>query len=108
MGVLADKDYGKILDLITPFAEEFVCVTPDSPRAMPAQKLAELLTGRGFAATVCGGIEEGVRVSLQKAQDARDSQEAKARPVVAFGSLYMAGAIRTAFRRQRTVPCLQK
>ncbi len=108
MGVLADKDYGKILDLITPFAEEFVCVTPDSPRALPAQKLAELLTGRGFTATVCGGIEEGVRVSLQKAQAARDSQEAKARPVVAFGSLYMAGAIRTAFRRQRTVPCLQK
>ena len=99
MGVLADKDYGKILDLITPFAEEFVCVTPDSPRAMPARELAELLRRRGYTAEACGSVEEGVSVSLQKALKSRESQGAKPRPVVAFGSLYMAGAIRTAFRR---------
>jgi len=68
MGVLADKDYEKILDTITPYAEEFVCVTPDSPRAMPAQKLAELLQRRGFTATACDGIEEGVKMSLKKAE----------------------------------------
>lgn len=95
MGVLADKDYEKILDTITPYAEEFVCVTPDSPRAMPAQKLAELLQRRGFTATACDGIEEGVKMSLKKAE--KRSEGGKSCPVIAFGSLYMAGAIRTAF-----------
>ena len=95
MGVLADKDYEQILDTITPYAEEFVCVTPDSPRALPAQKLADLLQRRGFAATACDGIEEGVEASLKKA--AERAREGKLCPVVAFGSLYMAGAIRTAF-----------
>ena len=95
MGVLADKDYEQILDTITPYAEEFVCVTPDSPRALPAQKLADLLQRRGFAATACDGIEEGVEASLKKA--AERARDGKPCPVVAFGSLYMAGAIRTAF-----------
>ena len=95
MGVLADKDYEQILDTITPYAEEFVCVTPDSPRALPAQKLADLLQRRGFAATACDGIEEGVEASLKNA--AERAREGKPCPVVAFGSLYMAGAIRTAF-----------
>ena len=37
MGMLADKDYGRVIDIVAPFAEKFVCLTPDSPRALPAR-----------------------------------------------------------------------
>jgi 5-formyltetrahydrofolate cyclo-ligase len=87
MGVLADKDHGAMLDLVSPYADRVVCLTPDSPRAMTAQALAEEVTSRcHLPATVCETAAEGVRVSLSLG-----------RPVVAFGSLYLAGAVRTAF-----------
>jgi dihydrofolate synthase/folylpolyglutamate synthase len=87
MGVLKDKDYGAILDLLSPYAAQVVCLTPDSPRAMAARDLAEEVGKRcGIAATVCESPEEGIRASLSIG-----------RPVVAFGSLYLAGGVRSAF-----------
>ena len=87
MGVLADKDWRAMLDAVEPFAARFVCVTPSSPRALPAQALAEELTRRGFDALPCGSVEDGIRAALEAGG-----------PVVAFGSLYMAGCVRTGFR----------
>ena len=92
MGVLADKDYEKIIDTLAPYAGEFVCVTPDSERALPAQDLAAFLQEKGLTATACDSVKEGIRLSLKKA-----AVPEKMTPVVAFGSLYMAGAIRSAF-----------
>ena len=89
MGVLADKDYGKIIDTLSPFAAGFVCVSPDSARALPAQALAAYLRERGLRAEACPSIKEGIRLSLQKA-----SAGEKTVPAAAFGSLYMAGEIR--------------
>jgi dihydrofolate synthase/folylpolyglutamate synthase len=87
MGVLADKDHGTMLDLVAPYAAHVVCLTPDSPRAMPAQALADEVTARcHLPVTVCETASEGVRASLSLGH-----------PVVAFGSLYLAGAVRTAF-----------
>ena len=42
IGVLADKEYDKILRIMLPLAERVYTVTPDSPRALPAGKLAEV------------------------------------------------------------------
>lgn len=92
MGILADKDYEKIIDTLAPFAGEFVCVTPDSGRALPAEELAEKLKEKGLAATACTDVKEGVTLSLGKASSA-----GKMVPVVVFGSLYLAGEIRSAF-----------
>ena len=83
MGVLADKEYDKILSLLRPYAKSFVCVTPDSSRALSAAKLAEFLRFLGEEAAVCGSFEDGVKTAL-----------AARSPVVACGSLYMAGHIR--------------
>lgn len=94
-GVLADKDYRSIIDLLMPFAKEFVCVTPLSPRALSAQDLAAQLAETGAQATACDSIETGLSEALSRAADGT--------PVVAFGSLYLAGAVRTAFR-----PALKK
>ena len=88
MGVLADKDYASMIELLTPLAERFYTVTPDSPRALPAQKLAEQLEKRGSTAAVCDSAEDAV---------ARALKEAGAEDVIcSVGSLYMTGAVRQA------------
>ena len=86
-GTLSDKDYETIIEILSPHAQEFICVTPDSNRALPAAELADLLREKGFPARACDTTEDAVRTCLA-------IQE---RPVVAFGSLYMAGAVRKAF-----------
>ena len=87
MGVLADKDFHAILDALLPFAAGFVCLTPDSPRALPAQDLAQIIRGRALLPVqVCPGPAEGIPAALDAGL-----------PVVAFGSLYQAGGVRTAF-----------
>ena len=97
IGVLADKDYRQILRLITPYAGRFICVTPDSPRALQAEALAAEISGMGFPAVASGSIEDGICAALDTGE-----------PVMAFGSLYLAGHVRTVFPRllkkhQRTV-----
>ena len=87
-GVLADKDYPAILARLLPYAREFVCVTPDSPRALPASELAAYLKSLGAEALACETVPAGV---------AEARARAGAGGVVAFGSLYLAGAVRTAF-----------
>lgn len=49
LGVLADKDAEGIVTALSPVAGRFACVAPDSPRALPAEKLAavvERVSGR--------------------------------------------------------------
>ena len=88
MGVLADKDYASMIELLTPVAERFYTVTPESPRALPARELAEQLEKSGSAAVVCDSAEDAV---------ARALKEAGADDVIcSVGSLYMTGAVRQA------------
>ena len=47
-GMLADKAYPGIMAPLLPFASEFICLTPVSPRALPGEKLADYLRGRGL------------------------------------------------------------
>ena len=90
-GVLADKDYETILKLLLPFAKRFVCVTPESPRALPAEALRDCLKrGFGAEAEAAAGVPAGVLRAIELA-------ETEGTPVVAFGSLYLAGAVRRAF-----------
>lgn len=86
MGVLKDKDYGQMLDLIETLAAKIVCLTPDNPRALPGDELARLVGERGIPALNFTSIEEGISYSLQSDE-----------PIVAFGSLYLAGQICTEF-----------
>lgn len=88
-GVLADKDYPKIMELMTPLAQEFVCLTPLSERALSSTALAAYLTERGAKAKASEDIHGGIREALTAAGE--DGV------VIAFGSLYLAGAIRGVF-----------
>ena len=89
IGVLADKDYRSLADILAPEADEFVCVTPNSDRALPAEELAQVLRPYGKPVTVCESIKEGVSAAIDAAgQDGM---------VCAVGSLYMVGEIRACF-----------
>ncbi len=87
-GVLADKDYGDMYKPVMPLIEQFVCVTPPNPRRLPAEELAQHLTGVGAIATACADIPTGVRKAIQLA--GADGV------VLCFGSLYTIGDIRNA------------
>ncbi|MBQ9031802.1 MAG: 5-formyltetrahydrofolate cyclo-ligase [Parasporobacterium sp.] len=86
LGVLADKDYESILDLIMPYAADFICVTPLSDRALTGDALARFIRNKGGHAVAAQDISRGIIAALKTR-----------RPVIAFGSLYLAGAVRTEF-----------
>lgn len=92
LGVLGDKDYDSIVKMMMPYASEFICVTPNSPRALTANELADYIVNNGGRATPADSIEEGIRMA--KSASSNDG----GRPVIAFGSLYLAGAVRSSFR----------
>ena len=85
-GVLADKDYGDMYRPVMKLVEQFVCITPPSPRKLEAKDLAEHLQKAGAVATPCETIAEGVRLAVEKA--------GKDGVVLCFGSLYSIADIR--------------
>ncbi|MBO4382620.1 MAG: 5-formyltetrahydrofolate cyclo-ligase [Clostridia bacterium] len=89
-GVLADKDYRAMMQSVLPHAKQFLCVTPDSPRALDALELRDLLREFGCPADAYEDIPSAVHAALQTGE-----------PVLAFGSLYMAGDIRTAYYKEK-------
>ena len=85
-GCMADKDYGDMFRWLSPYAKEFVTVTPCNPRSLPAEDLARYITENlGAKATPCPTVADGVRTAIEKA--GRDGV------VCACGSLYMIGDI---------------
>lgn len=90
-GVLADKDYDAMYAETAQLASAFVAVTPPNPRALSAQALADYLSRYKKPVTVCNSVEDGVRAALEKAR----MEDAA---VLAYGSLYMAGEIRSCVR----------
>lgn len=90
-GVMADKDYADMYRIVAPQIARFVTVTPENPRALPADKLAEALARYEKPVTACASVAEGVRTAI--------AQTPENGAVVAFGSLYMVGDIRAAARQ---------
>ena len=89
-GVMRDKDTQGIFRALDPVADEYICVTASgSPRALPAEELAELLKDSGKKITVCPDIKDGVAAALDAAGD--DGM------ICATGSLYIAGPVRACF-----------
>ena len=92
LGILKDKDVDAFLETLTPLGDVFVCVTPDSPRAMKAGALAEKLKSYRKPTFVCANIAEAIATATKAA--------GKSGVVCATGSLYMAGDILAHFDRE--------
>lgn len=92
-GCMADKDYGDMFRRLLPFARTFFTVTPDNPRALPAEDLSRYITGTlGMPAAPCDTVAAGVRAAVDAAGP--DGT------VCCCGSLYMLGEVMEALRAQ--------
>ncbi len=89
-GVMQDKDYGKMYDLIAPFAKKFVVVKPENPRAFDYHELGKFLKNRYNVEIIEG---ENIQLGIEKALESSNKEDV----IIAFGSLYMAGEIRSYF-----------
>ena len=90
-GVLKDKEYEKIAEDIAEIASEVFAITPENPRALDAQKYAEVIKEKGAAATSCEGIEEALSKAIGTAKKNNSA-------VVILGSLYTYGDVIRAIR----------
>ena len=91
LGILRDKDYAGLTAILNEAADEYICITPRSPRALPAQELADFLNRYNKPVAVCDSIRDGVSLAL----DRSDGESV----VCAVGSLYSVGEIRACFER---------
>ena len=79
MGVMADKPYGEMLDVLLPSFDRIFVVTPPNTRALPARELGEEIRLRGGNASV----QESIAAACMKAVEAGEDAV-----IVAFGSLF--------------------
>lgn len=86
IGMLADKDVEQVVARIAGYAANWVCITPDSPRALAASELAQICELYA-PATVADTVRTGILTAIDSGI-----------PTVAFGSLYSAGEIRKTYR----------
>ena len=86
MGILADKDYHRVIDIVGPLAKQFYTVPVPNPRALDPGQLARELQESGYTAEACGSIEEATDKALKNCTE-KDV-------ICSFGSLYYVGRIR--------------
>jgi dihydrofolate synthase / folylpolyglutamate synthase len=89
-GAMGDKDVAGMLDALLPVCGRLICVTPPSPRAVPAAELARLARDRASQPLPIDAEPEPA-VALRAA--VRDE-----RPVVVAGSIFLAGPLRDILR----------
>jgi dihydrofolate synthase/folylpolyglutamate synthase len=98
VGVMADKDYGTMMQEILPLAKVFFAVTPENGRSLPAQELAAYLKTRGVEAESFSSLSEALAAADTRAL-------ADGTKIIAFGSLYFAGEILSLSGADETSPC---
>ena len=81
-GVMADKDYLYMVSRMAEVAKEAFCITPSNPRALKAEKLAEVFEKNGVAARAFETPKVALTAAMEKAKKEGSS-------VLCLGSLYM-------------------
>lgn len=97
-GVLSDKDYRAIAKSIAEVASCAFTVTPDNPRALSAEKYAEILSVNGVSATPCNNIEEAIEKGILAATE-QDTA------LCCLGSLYTYGCVVDAIEKYHFRGC---
>ncbi len=93
MGVLADKDYGRILEIMAPLAHKIITVTPDNPRALASPKLAA--EARKYCS--CSVVDaQTVSNAIKIAFDGAGQEDV----ILAFGSLFYLSEVKASFQKQ--------
>ncbi|KRQ87234.1 Folylpolyglutamate synthase [Caloramator mitchellensis] len=91
VGMLKDKEYIKMIEMLFKASDEFITVTPDSPRALKSYELRDIIISYGKNAIAAKDVEEAVKMGLDLV---------KGNDVLLFcGSLYMIGHARSILKK---------
>ena len=85
IGVMRDKNYKEVLSKTLPHCENVICVSPNVPRALPAEELATVARQYCKNVTVCDDLQHALAL-------------ANGNTTFIFGSLYLASEIRPILR----------
>ena len=81
-GVMKDKDYNYIAGKFSEIADRAFTITPQNPRALPAEEYAKVLEAKGITATHYDSVTSALA-------EAKEYARSSASPLVCLGSLYM-------------------
>ena len=81
-GVMKDKDYNYIAGKFAEIADRAFTITPDNPRALPAEEYAKVLEGVGIKATSYSSVPAAL-------EDAKKYAKETDTALLCLGSLYM-------------------
>jgi len=113
LGFMEDKDYPKILSILLsdlPYLlKEIICVTPDNPRALPADKLKKYITDHFSLEALFYKNQTTMYNSQDKIFAREEAKSACSKavedsltdraPILCIGSLYLAGQVRAALQQ---------
>ena len=95
LGILAEKDSHRVLEILAPCFEAVFAVAPDSPRALPAEELARQAEEVGFSRVFA---QENFWQALKNARDFCGPDGT----VVVCGSFYLAGEARNVLLKEKS------
>lgn len=85
--ILKDKEYEKMIDILSKISEKFITVKANTPRSLSAEELKSVIEKKGKEAIACENIEKAIEEGLRLAKED---------DVILFcGSLYMIGNVRS-------------
>ncbi len=91
IGVLKDKEYDKMMQVLCPLAAKVFTVTPDNPRGLPGAVLRESILPLCNDVTACGSVDEAL--SKAKGECRQFEKRGESAVIVAWGSLSYIGRI---------------
>ena len=92
IGILADKEHEKMLEVMMPFANRVFTVTPPNQRGLDAKILTQEVKELHEDVVCCATIHEALEQALSHAKD-NDC------PILAFGSLSYLGALKEYYKQ---------
>ena len=91
MGVMADKDYPKMIDQMIPLAADFTTVALENERAQQVEILADCIREQGVEVKQVNSVRE--LVDMLKSRNERKN--------IVFGSLYFVGEVKECFNNDK-------
>ncbi len=69
IGVLKDKEYDKMVDILKDTMSYAIVITPDTPRGLDKEILADMLLVNGVPATTASTAEEAIALAYEEAEE---------------------------------------
>lgn len=91
-GVMKDKGFDEMIELLKPIANCVYTVTPNTPRALSAGSYAEDFRAHNIPATAFDELEAGVQAAVNESRE-------QGLPLICLGSLYMYNDVVDAIRK---------